>query len=297
MPASYLHQTVAESVIGSSPAALAGAEGPDPFFFTARRNENGDFLPKLGSRIHHERTGAFLLALISNAKTEVERAYALGFLCHYAMDTTFHPFVYAHSLRSDGSFSSTIHCTLEHTLDSWLYKKNTSRRDTPKHMAGFAKLRASQSAQIADVLSKSLAQVFPETPVSSRLCRKVFRDGVLLTRLLASPHGVKYCVFGAIAAPLRLRDKLHAHMVPRRLPEYDAPNICRQPWISPFDPDKAVRMESAQELYDASIERAKEVCDAANRFWADEIDQEALSAILGSNSYDSGLPWKDRKKA
>lgn len=294
MPASYLHQSVVTDAIGVVPAALAGGEGPDLFFFTPRRDQKGVFLPRLGSTLHHERTGDFLCALIKNAQTPVQRDYALGFLCHYATDTTFHPFVYAHSLRSDGTFSSTVHCTLEHTLDLWLYKQRTGRRDTPQHMTGFRAMKSPDRAQVAQLLSLTLAQVFPEFPVHAALCRRVFSDCVLTTRLLASPHGVKYCVLGAIAAPLRLRDKLHAHMVPHRLPEYDAPNACRQPWRSPFEPDGPVRFEGVKELYDAAVARAKEYIAAARTFWDGARDEAALRCAIGSNSYDSGLPCREK---
>lgn len=290
MPASYLHQSVVTDTLGVIPAALAGGEGPDPFFFTVRRDRKGAFLPRLGSALHHERTGAFLRALLVNARTQTQRDYALGFLCHYATDTTFHPFVYAHSLRSDGTFSSTVHCTLEHTLDAWLYKQRTGRRDTPQHMTGFRAMKEEARRHCAQLLSLSLTQVFPEYHVDAALCRRVFGDCVLATRLLASPHGIKYCVLGAVAAPLRLRDALHAHMVPRRLPEYDAPNACRQPWRSPFESEGAIRLEGARELYDLSVARANECIHAARVYWADELDASAMMHVIGSNSYDSGLP-------
>lgn len=294
MPASYLHQRVTADTLGAIPAALAGGEGPDPFFFTPRRDGNGVFLPMLGKALHHKKTGAFLLALIQNAKTQAQRDYALGFLCHYATDTTFHPFVYAHSLRSDGTFSATIHCTLEHTLDSWLYKQCTGRRDTPQHMAGLRAMKSPERSQAAQLLACSLAQVFPEFPVDAALCRRMFSDCLLATRLLASPHGVKYCVLGAIAAPIRLRDKLHSHMVPRRLPEYDAPNACRQPWRSPFEPDGPVRFEGVKELYAAAVARSKACTDAAKAFWNGSCDADSLRRIIGSNSYDSGLPCQEK---
>lgn len=290
MPASYLHQSVVTDALGVIPAALAGSEGPDPFFFSPRRDKNGNRLPRLGSVMHHEKTGAFLLALVKNAVTPVQRDYALGFLCHYATDTTFHPFVYAHSLRSDGSFSSTVHCTLEHTLDSWLYKQRTGRRDTSQHMTGFRAMKKDARAQVAQLLSLTLTQVYPEFSVDAALCQGAFSDCVLVTRVLASPHGVKYCVLGAAAAPLRLKDKLHSHMVPRRLPEYDAPNACRQPWRSPFEPEGEIRLDGVKELYTAAIARSKECIAAAHAYWDGQLSEDMLAQVIGSNSYDSGLP-------
>ena len=126
MPASYVHQCVASSAcdalsLFSSPAlrsaVLAGSEGPDPFFFSVIPTPGAPLVPRLGSILHTQKTDDFLLALADAcAGSKLTRAYCCGFFAHYGTDTTFHPFIYAHSLTADGSYSSTLHCTLEHQL-------------------------------------------------------------------------------------------------------------------------------------------------------------------------------------
>ena len=65
------------------------------------------------------------LGILNSAEREVGRAYALGFLCHYTLDSTMHPFVYFHEYRlcdagvpgltrADGS---EVHGTIESELD------------------------------------------------------------------------------------------------------------------------------------------------------------------------------------
>ena len=109
MPASYVHQCIAKSVCDSlslytekpyANAVLAGAEGPDPLFFSVLKPN----VPLIGSILHTQKTDDFLLALADACKdSELTRAYCCGFFTHYAADTTFHPFIYAHSLTEDGS--------------------------------------------------------------------------------------------------------------------------------------------------------------------------------------------------
>lgn len=289
MPASYLHQAVARAALGSSPAALAGAEGPDPLFFCLHRQRGVCSPFALASRMHKERTGAFLLALLRGARTSVQRDYALGFLTHYATDTTFHPFVYARTSTPQGRPSSTLHCAYEHALDQWLYLEEGHRVGTPRHMAGIAALSQPQRAQIAQLLCHAVRETYTDQrSVKERLFEHALNDSVRLARILYSPTGVKYAMLGALAWPLGLQRALHAHMVPVRLPPGDLTNAAHAPWQSPFAPGE--RHESVPELLQAAKSRALTFVSAARAFYADGIDEAALAQTLGSMSYDSGLP-------
>lgn len=70
MPASYVHQSIAAHAADAlhlfensseRHALLAGAEGPDPFFFSFRPGK--PFAPKVASILHTQKTDDFLLAL------------------------------------------------------------------------------------------------------------------------------------------------------------------------------------------------------------------------------------------
>ena len=131
MPASYVHQSIAAHAADAlhlfensseRHALLAGAEGPDPFFFSFRPGK--PFAPKVASILHTQKTDDFLLALCDAcAKDKLLRAYCCGFFSHYAADTTFHPFVYAHSLTPAEAYSGNAHCTLEHQLETLHYRR------------------------------------------------------------------------------------------------------------------------------------------------------------------------------
>ena len=131
MPASYVHQSVAahaadalslQDSAAERSALLAGAEGPDPMFFCFRPGK--PFAPLVGSLLHTQKTDDFLLALCEAcAGDALLRAYCCGFFTHYATDTTFHPFVYAHSLTAEGRYSGNTHCTLEHQLETLHYRR------------------------------------------------------------------------------------------------------------------------------------------------------------------------------
>jgi hypothetical protein len=105
MPEGYTHVRTARKAAETihykiqCPAAFAaGANGPDSFFcfeIWKKRAKRRYDLPGLGSRMHEEKTGAFLRSLCANVKTRPQVEYTLGFLSHYAADTVVHPFICA----------------------------------------------------------------------------------------------------------------------------------------------------------------------------------------------------------
>lgn len=67
-------------------AFLHGALGPDMGYWPGAD-------PLLGELAHHARTGAFCRALVAEARTGVERAFAWGWVTHVLADVAVHPLV------------------------------------------------------------------------------------------------------------------------------------------------------------------------------------------------------------
>ncbi len=87
-------------------AFLLGNQGPDPLFFAVLSSQLRAH-NRLGWTVHNKKPSELLtalkhsLAILNNGEREaVGRAYALGFLCHYMLDSTMHPFVYFHEHRA-----------------------------------------------------------------------------------------------------------------------------------------------------------------------------------------------------
>ncbi len=91
-----------------------GLVGPDPFLFYRfyiapfRHRAN-----RYSSVMHRERTGDFLVELIKRGKEDHDVfSYAAGFLCHYALDSTTHPYI---NRKAKNFFP--MHMAIEHKLD------------------------------------------------------------------------------------------------------------------------------------------------------------------------------------
>ena len=91
-----------------------GLLGPDPYLFYRF------YLPPFRNRVnrystvmHNERTGEFLLQLARYAVDSREVfSYLCGFLCHYALDSTAHPYI-----NEKAQYSPVRHMAIEHRLD------------------------------------------------------------------------------------------------------------------------------------------------------------------------------------
>lgn len=306
MPASYTHQCIARDAakrlgLFADPllraALVAGSEGPDPFFFSLLPVPGAPSAPKLGSMMHTQKTGDFLIALAKAcAQSDLARAYCCGFFSHYAADTTFHPFIYAHSRAENGEYSGTIHCTLEHALETQLYRRRGHDDGVPQQMAGYISLTKANKDELALALSTALDRVFPEHKLGLARVRRSFEDAAFFCSLLRSPSGRRYRAFGAAAGLFGLDKALHAHMMPAQPPQEDIANDAHAPWRSPWEPEK-VRIQSFSDLFSCAVARSQELIGAALAFTDGEIPEAALREAAGNNSFDSGLPWEQTRPA
>ena len=91
MPAIITHDLFGKDVYGKTFDTIGGSrDAPDPRY---RR------VGKLASTLHRARPAEFLVALKSAVRElpaqerSIGRAYALGYVCHYLLDSMMHPLI------------------------------------------------------------------------------------------------------------------------------------------------------------------------------------------------------------
>ena len=129
MPSTYAHRRFGADVLHQLPAALqeeigknralfdVGLHGPDLLFYYHAAKSNP--VSNLGNAMH-ERPGRVFFdrarGVVRQAKDrDAALAYALGFVCHFALDSTCHPYVEAYTRQSGVS-----HCEIETEFDDML---------------------------------------------------------------------------------------------------------------------------------------------------------------------------------
>ena len=133
MPSTYAHRRFGADVLALLPDGLRatleqhrelydmGLHGPDLMFYYKALQSNP--VNRLGNAMHEQKGEVFF----TRARTVVENApdkdaalaYTLGFVCHFALDSTCHPYVEAY-VRESG----VGHCEIETEFDNALMRED-----------------------------------------------------------------------------------------------------------------------------------------------------------------------------
>ncbi|MFU0833357.1 MAG: Zn-dep-PLPC domain-containing protein [Oscillospiraceae bacterium] len=143
MPAAITHYQQALAVlkkcdIEHSPkftdAFLCGAQGPDFLYYHNLFQPWRKNLRSLGSKLHHEHPAKLLSVIrdfLNQSGNEMIESYIYGFLCHYSLDRTAHPFVHwdVHALKNlyPGRSNSFLHNHVESVLDVIILRSVTGQ--------------------------------------------------------------------------------------------------------------------------------------------------------------------------
>ena len=157
MPSIVVHNAMGDRVLKKLPIEVRdiinpeifhfSVSGPNPYmfyrFFVPERYKRK--IPKRAKRMHKTRTGQFLMELASYSKDDDMFSYLSGFLCHYALDSTTHPYINGKANKVPG-----MHMSIEHRLDAIeLQRQGKKTRDLMKLFKKFPDLPDVWSAKSA----------------------------------------------------------------------------------------------------------------------------------------------------
>lgn len=231
MADNYTHQynaVNAMKIAGYTPrnynAFIIGANGPDPLFCYQMYNPfRRHHLSKLGTLMHNRKTGRFLQNLFRLAQTDAQKDYCLGFLCHYALDCTIHPYVnYASQTYGSPYNIPSGHGFFESALDSRISLK-TDGTTVPSVKKFFPDTEKLYMDQIISLLKKAVDATYPDHIYSRGEYAQAFRDFRLLKNLFCSPTKVMFPVMHLAEKILKFSEGfILSHMQPctREIPEY-----------------------------------------------------------------------------
>ena len=242
-----------------------------------------------GRRMHTGKPGLFLSSLLRQAGNSDARremfSYLSGFLCHYALDSIAHPYIIY--VTAEERVFPRSHMSLEHALDAFEIRRGgyeAEKHPVTKHYYPLVRLPES--------LRPDLDAVFEEVygwkncwKALNRSCRR-YR---LCYRFLENPRGL-----AARLARLTKRDVLCSMAYSEsQFLSADPENTEHRVWKHPFDPSLSFS-DSFPELREKARQFAVQLITAAFRLLQyGEGTLESVSALIGNNSYLSGLPADD----
>ncbi len=289
MPEAYTHIRIARGIVATTKikpqcqnAYEMGANGPDPLFcggiFPHKSKVN---MQKLGSRIHAEKTGVFLCALLCGAKTAAQKSYSMGFLTHYAADSVMHPYVAAQTSEGGQFNRNGGHMFCESAMDSFFLTADKGEKCVvAKYTAPL--LNAKELAEISLLLKMCIKYVFCEDLTITEIA-DAFNTFKLGHKVNVSRFGAKKLVAHAIDSILHINGALEGRMSPAAWPKDGFLNE----WTNPFTNENTKAGPHA--LCMRAIELGGKYVTAANDMFEQKITHRDMLNILGNNSYNTGV--------
>lgn len=298
MPEGYTHvkmaakaADVAQVPLTSQRAYALGANGPDPFFFyqswlpRSRRTWN---LFRLGETMHREKTGAFLQCLLRKASTKTQWDYALGFLCHYGVDTLVHPYVAAVQKPGQAYYRPSGHGLFEIGLDSHLYELDYGPGGIPA-AASTPTISMGQQMQIAALLQECIREVYGRTYPTEAI-RQSFTHMRTVRAFLKNPGPIRKFLFHMAELALG-KGTVFAHVSPAPLDGLTTYPRLPSRWVNPYTQESCEG--DVFDLLAQSVDRCALLVRAAYLWKEGELTWEQLTKVLGNKNYETGLTLEE----
>lgn len=268
MPACLTHtyfakavaQSLRETGLENTPEYIWGAQGPD-FLFCHRYFPwmKGRSLKEYGSRLHSEVKPSVTLSamreFLSRHRDPGYRAYVTGFVCHYALDSTAHPYVnaLAAELAAQRPWETvnTMHGEVEASLDAIILRRETGMLPSQVNVKQMFPKNESAQRRIAKLYQAVLFSACGEDVPEGELLRAT-NDAHFVFSLLNDRTGLKRQLFQRVEKGKP--SLVTSHIVPITEEDgVDFANIQHSPWGDP--PSK----QSFFDLFDQAIELAKQL--------------------------------------
>ena len=219
----------------------------------------GRSLKEYGSRLHSEVkpsvTFSAMREFLSRHRDPGYRAYVTGFVCHYALDSTAHPYVnaLAAELAAQRPWEtvSTMHGEVEASLDAIILRRETGMLPSQVNVKQMFPKSESAQRRIAKLYHSVLLSACGEDVPEGELLRAT-NDAHFVFSLLNDRTGLKRQVFQRMEKGKP--SLVTSHIVPITEEDgVDFANIQHSPWGDP--PSK----QSFFDLFDQAAELAKQL--------------------------------------
>lgn len=250
------------------------------------------------SVMHKEKSGAFLEELTRLAREHVDSpAFSLlaGFLCHYCLDYTAHPYIICKGGEWDGTAATEHmrggHVRLERAIDCYFIRETFGR--TPwyfsisRHVLGLKNYPES----LRSMLDQAYERVYGWQD-GFDLFNKSLRDERYFYALMQDPLGVVHYLLRPLS---KGKTNYCIYSFYRRDADStvtDYMNLHHAPWRHPFD-EAVESCASFPELFDEAVLQAVHmICEAYQVVFCGQGTEKAL---YGNCNYSTGFACDDRR--
>lgn len=308
MPAAMTHYIHAEAVIKVLNACgintdermvLWGAQGPDIMYFhRAMPYQLGKSLRRVGSLLHKSGPERMIrtMAELCRDKCSDVQSYVYGFLCHYSLDRTAHPYVYAmqeaYAEKEGIKYNhSYIHNLIEHNIDVILLKKVKSLHPAEVNIDHVLCLDRDIIKRQSELLSNTLKVIIPIQNIKTEKIEQAFYDMYRNTKTMID-HGFKKRFVLGLEKVLHTGPALSSLIEGAESDDImDYMNLAKESWKNPFDKNGHTYNDTFYDVFDKSIDDAVNLILRFIRFKDNETD----GSITDNITFNRGIAAQEEK--
>lgn len=268
---------------------VIGSNGPDFLFFYHFfiGNKEAHFVQNIGSVLHSSNINAFYSSAIDTIATcdDVElkkamKSYVAGHLCHWALDSTTHPYIFYKTGNCKGE-SASMHHRFESMLDALMLQKKLGYDIHDFYFPGLTYRKELTLKAISTIYTQAVKDCL-YCKLSEKQIKGALDDWTKIQKLLYDPKQVKVHLLKVFEKTIKHPWLFSGNVVPSKIDySYDILNEAKHNWCYPVDPSRI-----SNESFDELFEKAKKL--AVNCIKAMD-DKSALLNILSDITYDTGV--------
>lgn len=296
-----LPQSLQELIEQHQQSFILGTLGPDIFFyyhvFPWDNATEASYVQEIGNAMHETKIDEFFAALFQRVRLLKDRSevisYTLGFLCHFALDLTAHPYIYAQTQTMENVGDLYEHRLLESRIDGQLihalqHDHQLSPTFKPYQLVRFD----SQQAQLlADIYQPILAKVYHKH-CDVDLFKTMLLDCYTLQRILDDPYNHKRQLAQKVEQLTHRQSDALSMMIPIKncIDDNDYLNLQHNEWQHPVTGEE--KQQSFIDLFFTSMDEAERLIHGFMRYLKEQESLDGLLCQIQDRSFDTGVQWE-----
>ena len=279
-----------------------GTQGPDIFFYympgQLRKRSRG-----IGTQMHLSDLGVFLVEMARAAKEahpkarDVIFAYTAGFVMHYALDVSAHPYVYAmtHHDNAPRIKNSADHRKFETAIDVAMLRLMSSKKPADYNQWELIAADGYQMYTASAAMSEVLKGVY-DRDIPVKIVRRAMRFTVYLTRLLQSRKGRRKR-WMELVENVTIRENLFSALVHMQevSGECDCLNAKKSTWHAPWEKEDETHNDSFVERYQSAVEEGAKMINFLYEYVYRNVDLQELIETIGNRSLKTGMNCESKQ--
>lgn len=236
-----------------------GLQGPDILFYRKVLTGKSPY-HKLGNRMHEEQTSRLLGAMAAYCKQaqgeqrDCAEAYLRGFVGHYAMDSTIHPYVLYHQHRrveaTPHLMPGGVHCAIESDIDTDLYTYLRGCPVTTLDPAADYRLTSVEAQTVGALYTYVLYDTY-RVLITPKEIGAAIKDTTAVQKLLYSGSGAVMGTAVVMDKIMKQQGIFTGHIKGKQ-PQWDSLNLGGESWKNPWTGEES--RESIPQLMDRAAD-------------------------------------------